>query len=56
MQRHLSSFFAAALTTAVLAVCNAGAQSYPAEPIRVIVSYPVGGSTDQMARLIAPHM
>jgi tripartite-type tricarboxylate transporter receptor subunit TctC len=40
-----------------LAFCaSAGAQTYPAKPIRFIVSFPPGGSSDLIARAIAPHM
>lgn len=35
---------------------TAFAQSYPAKAVRMIVPYPAGGSTDQMARMIAPRL
>ncbi|MGH8667885.1 MAG: Bug family tripartite tricarboxylate transporter substrate binding protein [Burkholderiales bacterium] len=44
------------LLLAVAFCCAAGAQSYPAKPIRFIVSFPPGGSSDLIARAIAPHM
>lgn len=37
-----------------LLVCEALAQAYPAKPIRVIDAFPAGGSTDIVARIIAP--
>ena len=45
-----SLFFA----LAVLLTGNALAQTYPAKPIRVIDGFPPGGSTDIVARVIAP--
>jgi tripartite-type tricarboxylate transporter receptor subunit TctC len=42
---------------AALAFCfGASAQSYPVKPIRFIVSFPPGGSSDLIARAIAPHL
>ena len=43
---------------AMLAAGNARAQTagYPAKPIRFIVGFPPGGSTDVAARLIAPRL
>lgn len=37
----------------LLSIATAGAQTYPAKPIRVIDAYPPGGSTDVVARIIA---
>jgi len=34
----------------------AAAQNYPSRPIKLIVPYPAGGSTDQLARMIAAPM
>jgi tripartite-type tricarboxylate transporter receptor subunit TctC len=39
---------------AVVLTGNALAQTYPAKPIRVIDGFPAGGSTDIVARVIAP--
>src|SRR5262245_9782894 len=32
---------------------NARAQSYPARPVRIILGFPAGGSTDLVARIMA---
>lgn len=34
----------------------AGAQSYPAKPVRLLVPFPAGGSTDLVARAISPKL
>src|SRR5260221_5803866 len=43
------------LLAALLAAC-AQAQDYPSRPIRFIVPFPPGGSSDLIARAIAPRM
>lgn len=49
-----SVFFALAACVAAIAIAGpAGAQPYPAKPIRMIVSLPAGGGVDIMARLVA---
>lgn len=46
--------FAAACT--LLVSISAHAQTYPSKPVRMIVGFPPGGSTDIMARLISPGL
>ena len=46
----------AVLAAVLLLGTEAGAQSYPAKPIRLIVPYPAGGATDFFARLVFPKV
>jgi len=41
---------------AIAALVAAHAQSYPTHPVTIIVPYPAGGPTDQVARQIAPKL
>ena len=53
--KHLAC--AAAATIALLLTCAAFAQAnYPTKPIRFIVPFPPGGSTDFLSRLITTKM
>src|SRR5260370_22762934 len=44
----------AALTLGMCAMAQA--QNYPAKPIRIVIPFPPGNTTDIMTRLIAPKM
>ena len=54
--RRNFAFSLAALPLGATPITTAGADSYPAKPIRMIVPFPAGGSTDVGARLIADHL
>ncbi|MBA2962171.1 MULTISPECIES: Bug family tripartite tricarboxylate transporter substrate binding protein [Ramlibacter] len=59
LRRSILSYAAAALASLglqALASTGAMAQTYPSRPVKLIVPYPAGGSTDQLARLIAVPM
>ncbi len=58
MGRSCRSGLAAAIAVLWVALvpCAANAQSYPNKPVRVIVPFTPGGSTDVVARLIAQHL
>src|SRR5687767_11990718 len=43
-----------ALAIAATAFASAEAQTYPSRPVTIIIPYPAGGPTDQVARQLAP--
>ncbi len=47
---------AAALSVVLLSAMPAGAQGYPARPVRIIVGFAPGGSSDIVARLVGQHL
>lgn len=54
MKRFSSSVVA--LLIAAMAAASAGAQTFPAKPIRLVVSFPPGGATDTFSRVLAAEM
>ena len=56
MTRHLLAIGLAAGLAALFSAATAQAQSYPTRPVTIIVPYPAGGPTDQVARQIAPKL
>lgn len=45
-----------ALALAALAAFSASAQAWPDRPVTLVVPFPAGGSTDQVARAVAPRL
>jgi hypothetical protein len=53
----IKRFYLCLLTCALcLGIGGAHAQSYPGKPVRIIIPFPPGNTTDIMSRLIAPKM
>ncbi|MDP1717971.1 MAG: tripartite tricarboxylate transporter substrate binding protein, partial [Burkholderiales bacterium] len=55
--KNVKKGFACAVGVAAALVCGAvQAQSYPSKPVRFVVTYPAGGSSDVMARIIGKKL
>lgn len=55
-RRRLAAAALAIGAASLLTVGPASAQEWPTKPIRIVVGFPAGSTTDQMARAIAEHM
>ena len=54
---HPSRFVRAIFAgTLLLAALGAQAQAWPAKPVRLVVTYPPGGTVDAVARIVAPRL
>lgn len=54
--RTAAAFISLGIISALVAPQAISAQNYPARPIRLIIPFPPGGSTDTYARVISPKM
>lgn len=57
-RRHLAFVPAAIVCAAIASIvpAAAGAQAWPAKPVKIIVPFPPGGGADTLARIMAPKL
>src|ERR671923_58817 len=56
LRRNFAALLGLVIASLGLAAGEAAAETYPSRPVRWIVGYPPGGSTDIMARLIGQRL
>src|SRR5262245_66341166 len=56
MKFSVRSFLTAVLVAMLAMPAGVTAQSYPTRPVRIIVPYAPGGSTDVVFRILAPRL
>jgi tripartite-type tricarboxylate transporter receptor subunit TctC len=54
--RAITSCVALALSSAILPLVAVAQNAYPQKPIRVVVTFPPGGSSDAMIRILSPRL
>jgi tripartite-type tricarboxylate transporter receptor subunit TctC len=55
-RKTINTLLTAMFSCSVLVAANVGAQSYPVKPVRILLGYGTGGSTDTTARLVAQQL
>jgi tripartite-type tricarboxylate transporter receptor subunit TctC len=56
MPRRRSQRLLAVILFSLVGISSASALDYPTRPVRWVVGYPAGGSTDIMARLVGSRL